>query len=186
MLTPTDHIRSSRRFSRAAVVPLFALLTCAALAACGGSSSPATATHTTTSAVATTSAAANATSAIASGAQTAHAGGATTGSKQSNGSGSGGSTPAGSANGSNGSSSVSSKYPPEFVAAVKSFTTCVRSHGLNLPEPNLSGHGEIFNRSSVNPSNPNYRSALQACEGDLIAILRAAGASHIKGLSGSG
>ena len=71
-----------------------------------------------------------------------------------------------------------------FVAALHTFTNCVRSHGLNIPEPNLSGHGEIFNKNSVNPSNPNYRSALQACEADLIAILRAAGGSHIKGLGG--
>jgi hypothetical protein len=77
---------------------------------------------------------------------------------------------------------ISSKYPPAFVAAVKAFAGCVRSHGVSIPEPNFSGHGEVFAGAHVNPNDPHYRSALQACEADLIAILRSTGGSHIQGI----
>ena len=188
MQTPTQEPRTPRRPRIAAAVSLLALASCVTLSACGGSSQPKTATNGT-------QAAATATATTAAGGATgAQAGGQTA----NGGTGQGGSTPAGSNsngqdNGSNNghsnnsgssNSNTSSKYPAAFVAALHTFTGCVRSHGLNIPEPNLSGHGEIFNKNSVNPNSPNYRSALQACEADLIAILRAAGGSHIKGLGG--
>jgi hypothetical protein len=69
------------------------------------------------------------------------------------------------------------------VASLRTFARCVRSHGIKIAEPNLSGHGEIFSSKGINSNSPQYRSALEACEADLLAILRAAGASHISGIS---
>ena len=64
------------------------------------------------------------------------------------------------------------------MAALKSFAGCVRSHGLNIGEPNLSGHGEVFSSKGVNPNSSGYHKALEACEGQLLAILRIASGSH--------
>jgi hypothetical protein len=97
----------------------------------------------------------------------------------------------GSNNSSNGNSSTipkeappNGKFPPAFVAAVRTFASCVRSHGVPISQPNLSGHGEIFSKRGINPNDPHYRTALQACETYLIAILRAASQSHIPGVAG--
>jgi hypothetical protein len=53
---------------------------------------------------------------------------------------------------------------------------------VSIPEPNFSGHGEIFNGAKINPNNPNYHTALQSCEPQLLAVLRTAGAGHIQGV----
>jgi hypothetical protein len=187
--TPTHQPRTPRRPRIAAAVSLLALTSCVTLSACGGSSNPKPAANSTSNGqgATTATAAAGATGANAAG-QTANGGTGQGGSTQPgathNGESSAHNGQTGNSGNSNQSSSVSSKYPAAFVAALHTFTNCVRSHGLNIPEPNLSGHGEIFNKSSVNPNNPNYRAALQACEADLIAILRAAGGSRIQGLGG--
>jgi len=185
---PIDHDRTQRRARLAPIFVLLALMSCAALSACGGSShatsasNSATSVQTSASAAVSTSSAGAAVRSAASASATAHAGGTPAGSTAGGSTGTSAKSQANSSGSSNGSSQSSSKYPVAFVTALRTFTTCVRSHGLNIPEPNLSGHGEIFSRDSVNPNNPNYRSALQACEADLINILRAAGAAHIKGL----
>jgi hypothetical protein len=184
--TPTHQPRTPRRPRIAAAVSLLALASVATLSACGGSSHPKTATSVNT-------AQANAVTATATGtAPGAQTGGQANGNTSQNGTtnptqnGTTSPTQNGStgSNGQTGSTQGNNRYPVAFVAALHTFTNCVRAHGLNIPEPNLTGHGEIFNKNSVNPSNPNYRTALQACQADLIAILRAAGGSRIKGLGG--
>jgi hypothetical protein len=51
----------------------------------------------------------------------------------------------------------------QLRAALARFARCLRSHGVNVPEPNTSGTGPLFPRSSVNPASPQYRAAAQAC-----------------------
>ena len=60
---------------------------------------------------------------------------------------------------------------PKYRAALKSFTSCMRSHGVpNFPEPNTSGNGPVFGGARLT-DNPQMRTASRAC----IHLLRAAG-----------
>jgi hypothetical protein len=188
---PITPSQSSSRVRTTTLPALAVVLSCLAVSACGGSSNHATnATVTTHTAIAQTTVsvpggtpAANAQH--SSNPSGAHSPGGATGS----GGGGAGNSGGGNEHANNGNtpsnaphSSTSSKYPPAFVAAVKTFASCVRSHGVSIPEPNFSGHGEVFGKAHINPNDPNYRNALQACESDLIAILRSTGGSHIQGI----
>ena len=52
---------------------------------------------------------------------------------------------------------------PKYRAALKSFTSCMRSHGVpNFPEPNTSGDGPVFGRARLT-RNPQMPSASRAC-----------------------
>ncbi len=184
MFMPTQPKRNRLRVAGA---PLAAVLLCAAVSACGSSSKAKTATNSTSAVTY-----ASVTSAAAPSAASAptHASGSTGGS--SNGgtpSSNGGSPNSGNSGASKNTqntstqqqhSNTNSKYPPALVAALKSFAGCVRSHGLNIGEPNLSGHGEVFSSKGVNSNSPSYRRALEGCEGQLLAILRIASGSHAK------
>lgn len=190
MPTPTHQSHDPRRARIAAAVPLLALLSCAALSACGGSSHATSASKTGTQSVTPLASLTTTNTATAQTGQqpaggTGHTGGTPSGAtnNRSTGGGGGGQThPGPIPPASQGSSSQHAKFPPAFLAALKTFTSCVRGHGVSIPEPNLSGHGEIFPRTAINPNSPSYHSAILACEPDLIAILRAAGASHLQGI----
>src|SRR6202030_2246263 len=54
---------------------------------------------------------------------------------------------------------------PAYRSAVVSFAGCMRSHGVYLPAPNISGSGPIFPISSVQRKTPVFRAALLACRG---------------------
>jgi hypothetical protein len=59
---------------------------------------------------------------------------------------------------------------PKYRAALKSFTSCMRSHGVpNFPEPNTSGNGPVFGGARLT-RNPQMRTASRAC----IRLLQAA------------
>jgi hypothetical protein len=183
--TPFDQSDNPRRARIVAAVPVVVLISCATLSACGGSSHPATTSNHTETAQANTQtiASAAATSANGQGKQPSNTGGTTGSNGAHNGTtGANGGTPNNHGQPPSQQGTAPKNLPNNFVVALRTFTACVRAHGLNIPEPNLSGHGEIFPKSSVNPNNPNYRPALQACQADLIAILRAAAGNHIHGI----
>ena len=48
-------------------------------------------------------------------------------------------------------------------AAVTRFVACVRRHGYDIPNPNLSGTGPVYTSTEVNRSNPKFISASNAC-----------------------
>lgn len=183
------HVPSTRALPLAAVM----LAGCLAASACGGSSGKTSGTATTNA----TAAAAGATGSTPSAAGGGSTGSAHSGSPSS-GSGSGGSSSSGSGSPSGGSSNSSSsnpsssssttkpphgKYTAQLIAAVKTFATCVRGHGVPLKEPNFSGHGEVFSDQGINTHTPQFEAAMQACESDLFAVLRAGGA-RLPGASG--
>jgi New glue protein family len=59
---------------------------------------------------------------------------------------------------------------PKYRAALKSFTSCMRSHGVpHFPEPNTSGNGPVFGGARLT-RNPQMRTASRAC----IHLLRVA------------
>jgi hypothetical protein len=157
---------------------------CLAATACGGSSSKPTAgtdTATESAATAATSPhAANGHGATGGSSSGSPGGGNGGTSAPSTGNGAGGGSNSGSSNPANpphkSESHYSSKFSPAMIAALKNFANCARSHGVPIPEPNFSGHGEVFNSKGINPNNPQYQSAVRACEVYILAFFRAGGA----------
>jgi|GEM_PF-4062959 len=54
-------------------------------------------------------------------------------------------------------------HNPQVVAALEAFAACMRAHGIDLPKPNTSGSGEIFNAKGLNTASPAFRTAYLAC-----------------------
>jgi hypothetical protein len=54
---------------------------------------------------------------------------------------------------------------PRFRAALTKFVACVRQHGFNLPTPNTSGSGPVFDPRKVNRNDPKFVAASRACQG---------------------
>lgn len=48
--------------------------------------------------------------------------------------------------------------------SVTEYTACVRENGYDLPEPNLSGKGPIFDSSEVNQNDPKFKKANEQCQ----------------------
>ena len=56
-----------------------------------------------------------------------------------------------------------------FKKQIKEYVACVRDNGYDLPEPNLSGEGPVFDESEVNQEDPKFKQASEACQGKLSA-----------------
>jgi hypothetical protein len=52
-------------------------------------------------------------------------------------------------------------------AQLTKFVACMRAHGVNLPAPNTSGGGPIFNTAGINTRSPQFLSASAACRQSL-------------------
>lgn len=143
----------------AAALALASLL----LAACGGSSSSTTTNGSAPSATASAPAA-SATSPARTTSTTAKAPNAKGGSASKNPSARVPARPAA------GNAAHSLLRNAAFKAALTKFAECMRSHKVDLPNPNTSGHGPIFKRGAVNPSTPQFRAAQVAC----LSVLRSA------------
>lgn len=63
---------------------------------------------------------------------------------------------------------------PNKTAFAK-FAACMRQHGVNLPEPNTSGSGPVFDTKGVNTSSPQFLSAESKCRTDLLEAYRSSG-----------
>jgi hypothetical protein len=179
---------------RTAGAPLAIVLVASSLAAsaCGGSSPKSSASKGATSANTTKRVAGSNKGATGAGSVS----GAANGSRQG-----GTSAPAGAAgsgNASNGSSSghptagksashepsssanntSAGRYSPQLRSAILTFYTCVREHGVKLAPPNFAGKpSEILSSKGVDTKSSQFQSAMNGCSSDLIAILRAGGAS---------
>lgn len=62
---------------------------------------------------------------------------------------------------------------PAFRRALAAYVACVRRNGFNLPAPNTSGSGPIFDPSKVNRQDPRFRAASAKCQ-QLLAAARPA------------
>jgi hypothetical protein len=51
-----------------------------------------------------------------------------------------------------------------YRQSITSYVACVRQNGYELPDPNLSGNGPIFDESKVNRDDPKFQSASQKCQ----------------------
>lgn len=52
-------------------------------------------------------------------------------------------------------------------AALAKFVACMRENGVNLPAPNTSGNGPVFNTKGVNTTSSTFKSAAAKCQSDL-------------------
>jgi hypothetical protein len=52
-------------------------------------------------------------------------------------------------------------------AALTSFVACMRENGVNLPTPNTSGTGPVFNTTGINTASSTFKSAQTKCQSAL-------------------
>jgi hypothetical protein len=51
--------------------------------------------------------------------------------------------------------------------ALTQFAACMRENGINLPAPNTSGNGPVFNTKGINTSSEAFKKARQKCQSKL-------------------
>jgi hypothetical protein len=60
---------------------------------------------------------------------------------------------------------------PARIQAFTKFAACMRTNGVNLPAPNTSGKGPIFNTNGLSTSSPQFRQAESKCAAQLKGAL---------------
>jgi hypothetical protein len=73
---------------------------------------------------------------------------------------------------------------PVYRQALAKFATCMRENGVNVPEPNTSGGGPIFDTKGLSTNSPQFRAAEAKCRVDLRLALRPGAAGGASGASG--
>jgi len=56
---------------------------------------------------------------------------------------------------------------PARIQALTKFAACMRANGVNLPAPNTSGNGPVFNTKGLTPSSAKFRQADAKCASEL-------------------
>jgi hypothetical protein len=56
---------------------------------------------------------------------------------------------------------------PTFKAALAKFATCMRQNGVNVPAPNTSGSGPVFDTKGIDTSSAQFKTAEAKCQSDL-------------------
>jgi hypothetical protein len=75
---------------------------------------------------------------------------------------------------------------PTFKAALAKFATCMRQNGVNVPAPNTSGSGPVFDTKGIDTSSAQFRTAEAKCQSDLSgAFKRGTGAGGAPGTNGA-
>jgi len=62
---------------------------------------------------------------------------------------------------------------PAFKQALTKFAACMRENGVNVPEPNTSGKGPIFDTKGIDTASAQFRAAESKCRSDLLGAFRA-------------
>jgi hypothetical protein len=62
---------------------------------------------------------------------------------------------------------------PAAKQALTKFATCMREHGVNVPTPNTSGKGPIFDIRGLNTNSAAFKAAESKCSGALRGAFRA-------------
>jgi hypothetical protein len=60
---------------------------------------------------------------------------------------------------------------PAFKQALAKFAACMRENGVQVPEPNTSGKGPIFNTSGLNTNSAGFRNAELKCRAAVPGVL---------------
>ena len=61
---------------------------------------------------------------------------------------------------------------PAFQAALAKFATCMRENGVNVPAPNTSGSGPVFDTKGIDTSSAQFKAAETKCQSDLRGAFR--------------
>ena len=61
---------------------------------------------------------------------------------------------------------------PAFKAALAKFATCMRQNGVNVPAPNTSGNGPVFDTKGIDTSSSQFKAAEAKCQSDLSSAFR--------------
>jgi len=61
---------------------------------------------------------------------------------------------------------------PAFQAALAKFATCMRENGVNVPAPNTSGSGPVFDTKGIDTSSTQFKAAETKCQSDLRGAFR--------------
>jgi ABC-type glycerol-3-phosphate transport system substrate-binding protein len=61
---------------------------------------------------------------------------------------------------------------PAFKAALTKFATCLRQNGVNVPAPNTSGKGPVFDTKGIDTSSAQFKAAETKCSTDLRSTFR--------------
>jgi hypothetical protein len=66
-----------------------------------------------------------------------------------------------------GPQNMSPEQTKEMQDQALAFSRCMREHGVNMPDPNFDGEGHVMMKiddsSGVDPSDPKFEAAQQAC-----------------------
>jgi hypothetical protein len=61
---------------------------------------------------------------------------------------------------------------PQFKAAVAKYAECLRQNGVNVPAPNTSGKGPVFDTKGIDTTSPQFKTATTKCRGTLAGAFR--------------
>jgi hypothetical protein len=61
---------------------------------------------------------------------------------------------------------------PAFQAALAKFATCMRANGVNVPAPNTSGDGPVFDTKGIDTTSAKFKAAEAKCQSDLSGAFR--------------
>jgi hypothetical protein len=64
---------------------------------------------------------------------------------------------------------------PVFKAALAKYAECLRQNGVNVPAPNTSGKGPVFDTKGIDTSSPRFRAATTKCRSTLTGAFRRPG-----------
>ena len=67
-----------------------------------------------------------------------------------------------------------------FKKSLEKFATCMRENGIDVPAPNTSGSGPIFNTKGIDTASSKFRTAQQKCA-SLLSYARPGGAAGAPG-----
>jgi hypothetical protein len=62
---------------------------------------------------------------------------------------------------------------PAAKQALLKFAACMRENGVNVPAPNTSGKGPVFNNKGLNAGSSKFKTAESKCTGDLTSAFKA-------------
>jgi hypothetical protein len=75
---------------------------------------------------------------------------------------------------------------PAFKQALTKYAECLRQNGVNVPPPNTSGKGPVFDTKGINTSSPQFRTATAKCRSTLTSAFRRPGGPGGDGPPGGG
>jgi hypothetical protein len=64
---------------------------------------------------------------------------------------------------------------PAFKTALAKYAECLRQNGVNVPAPNTSGNGPVFDTKGINTSSPQFKIATTKCRSALTGAFRRPG-----------